>query len=258
MKRELMRTNLNDVEAVWAQLGAGLIGATSDSDAAAVSDDVFDDGVDLEMLLLQTARCIAASPRLYAVAMTWLSRYGSLIAEHRLYSFVRAGMLEDEFVPALGLLLEDALTHTRVHDRTRNLERTMQICSPATNARPLFDVDAMSKRAVTRAERRATSLSRKWGLWCEEIAPKYDALRPAWWIVQENPSLQQRADFRGDLRCTIMLVLQEDPDAAASVSELARRCHASRPAVVRALQDLEWGHVRRRQVGAARELVVAA
>lgn len=238
-----MKAELAAVEAAWIKLGVML---------AAQKSSVTPD---LEHLILDTARWSTASPRLTVMAVTWLSRYAGLVAEHRLAALVRQNVHE-ELKPRIGLLLDLAST---ISHRHRNLSRALRWCSPSEPARPLFDVERASPALVSRAERRASEVSRRWNLWTEPLVPKYDALRPASWLIFENPSLRFRADFRGDLRASILLFLNEDPRAGASVSELARRCLASRPAVLRAVEELELGgHIQRRRIGRASEAVLPA
>ena len=114
----------------------------------------------------------------------------------------------------------------------------MTLCEPALEPRPYFTIDCINQTMRQRAKRRASEVSKRWNLWIEPLEPKYDALRPAAWVIAHNPELAFRADFRGDLRATILIALNEDR-YAASVSELSRRCGVSRTAVVNAIQDLE-------------------
>jgi hypothetical protein len=227
-------TALELVEGQWAKLGAGYAGVPPGPTP------------DIERLILDTARLGPASPRLVLVALTWLSRHSSLVAEHRLLRLVENGF-EDEAKPSLGLLLDLALENSRRHDRRRNLYRPMKLCPKATQVRPYFEIECANEALRRRAERRASLTSKRWGLWLEPIALKYDALRPAGWMIRQNPSLAFRADFKGDLRATIILALQADPECGESVSELARQCGASRTAVLNALEDLELGRWIRRE-----------
>jgi hypothetical protein len=241
-----MSAELSEVEARWVRLGVWSAHRTS----AATPD--------LERLILDTARWSPASPRLFVTAVTWLSRYASLVAEHRLAAMV-AGDAGAETVPALGLLLELAIAHARRNDRRRNLRRALRRCRPAERPAPLFDAERTTPGLIERAERRASDVSRRWNRWTEPLSPKYDALRPAEWIIGENPTLAFRADFRGDLRASILLVLRDEPEAGATASGLARRCLASRTAVLDALEDLALGgHLRRETSGRASRAVLPA
>lgn len=241
-----MSDDLSDVEAQWVRLGVWLAHRAS----AATPD--------LERLILDTARRSPASPRLFVMAVTWLSRYACLVAEHRLAAMVKREA-DPEGAPALGLLLDLAIAHAGRHDRRRNLRRAMVHCRPAKRPAPLFDAERSTPALIERSKRRASEVSRRWNRWTEPMTPKYDALRPAEWIIAENPVLAFRADFRGDLRVSILLALREDPGVGATVSGLARRCLASRTAVLDALEDLALaGHVRRERAGRASQVVLPA
>jgi hypothetical protein len=236
---------LDHLAARWTRLGAGYAG----------DDDL--PTPDIERLIVDTAQLGPADPRTFTLAVTWLSRYASLVAEHRLEGFA------DELDPAdqsrLGLLLDLSLTHARRHDRRRNLERAMSRCIPSAQPAPFFDAARASAVLARRAERMASPVSQRWNLWLQPIEPKYDALRPVSWIIGNNPALAFRADFRGDLRTSILIALRGDPDAGASIVELSRRCGASRTAILAALEDLELGrHVTRRRAGKSSRIELAA
>ena len=125
--------------------------------------------------------------------------------------------------------------------------RPGSICDPADSPRPLFDIECANEAFRRMAEARASEVSRKWNLWAPEFEPKFDALRPAAWIMRMNPDYQERASLKGDLRASLLLELQDDPQVGASESELARRCGAERAAIRDALDDLELaGRIERR------------
>ena len=242
-----MTHDVKRILADWARLGVGF------------GHEMGDQTPDVERLILATAKHRCRHARLLLAAITWLSRYGSLVAEHRLLSLAESAELNEEEEARLGLMLEFSLSQARLHDRRRNLERTARWCRPVDPPRPLFEADRANQVLARRAERRACGLSREWGLWTEKLEAKLDTLRPARWIHATNPALAFRADFRGDLRATLLLVLAERPEAGASVSRLAQQCGVSRPAVVQALDDLEIaGHVRRVARGRATGIELAA
>lgn len=236
---------LDHLAARWTRLGAGYAG------------DVDLPTPDIERLIVDTAQLGPADPRTFTLAVTWLSRYASLVAEHRLDGF--AEDLGPAHQPGLGLLLDLSLNHARRHDRRRNLERAMARCAPAPRPVPFFDAARNSTVLARRAERMASPVSRRWNLWLQPVEPKYDALRPVSWIIGNNPALAFRADFRGDLRTSILIALRGDPGAGASIVELSRRCGASRTAILSALEDLELGrHVIRRRSGKSNRIELAA
>lgn len=221
---EARRREIDRLVAAWTRLGAGF------------NVEPASETPDLERLILDTARCAAGDSRLFAMAMTWLSMYERLVARHRLARLVVAE-LEPGYRPVLGLLLASA----QAGRRTGHFNGVIALCGPAELPGPLFEVDRASAALTARAERRASALSRRWNLWTEELPIKKDAIRPAAWIIDHNPVLRARADFKGDLRSSIVEVLRADAAAGASESELARHCGVTRMAVRAALADLELG-----------------
>lgn len=206
----------------WARLGAGF-------NAALAAETP-----DLERLLLETARESSKMARLFIMAATWLHRYGDLVARHRLKRLIREE-LERDFHATLGLMLD--LSQQGTHPL--QFASIIRELSPAGPPRPLFDAERASPLLAQRAMRRASDVSRRWGLWCEAFEFKDDALRPAAWLMHNNPGLITRADFRGDLRASVLASLEHDVGAGQSELELARRCGGSRAQVRSALENLE-------------------
>ena len=196
---------------------------------------------DLERVLLDTARHAPGMARLFIMGATWLRRYGDLIAKHRLKRLIR-DKLEPEFRPILGLLLDIAQHRTHPPE----FQSIVRDLTPAESPRPLFVVERSNARLAARAERRASELSRRWGLWCEDFEFKDDALRPAHWIMEQNPGFITRADLRGDLRASVLAALEFDAGSRGSELALARAAGGSRAQVRSALSNLELsGRVRR-------------
>jgi biotin operon repressor len=206
---------------------------------------------DLERLLLDTARAAPGDARLFYLAVSWLSRYGSLVARHRLKHLVGTELAAAD-QPVLGALLGLAVRH----GATRELLVPARACTPAEHPRPSFDVYRGPPALERRAESSASPAARPWNLWVPEQAPKLDALRPTLWLLDRNPELRARGAYRGDLRSTILLTLRLDVPGrrVASEVELADRCSASRLAVRKALDDLELEglDLRRREPGRRR------
>lgn len=213
---------LDNLISQWTRIGAGF------------SADQSPEPPDLERLLLETARQAPSMARLFIMAATWLHRYGDLIAKHRFRRLIR-DELEHEHRATLGLLLDIAQQGTHPA-RFASIIREL---SPASEPHPLFAIERASARLAERARRRASSISLRWGLWCEAIEFKDDALRPASWLMSQNPGLVMRADFRGDLRASVLAALEHDADAGLSELDLARRCGGSRAQVRSALDNLE-------------------
>jgi hypothetical protein len=110
------------------------------------------------------------------------------------------------------------------------------------------------------ARRHACPEGLRWNLWLPDEPPKLDALRPARWIIERNPSYLDRVVRKGDLRASILLTLQHDvPDGSVeSETALARLCSANRLALRHALDDLEHeGYALRQATPGARNTRVA-
>jgi hypothetical protein len=231
---------LDFVAAGWSRLGA-----MSNVKAAARTPD-------LERLLLDTARVASANFRLFILAASWLAQYGDYAAKHRLARLIR-DELEPEHRPTLGLLLEWAKEHGDSTGSRFNL--AIDACGSARDHRPLLDIERRNSLFTRLAERRASVLSRKWGRWTTDFEVKSDALRPAAWIAEHNPSLVERALTGGDLLASVLAECEADPNGIDSEAEMARRCGASRPAIRSAIRRLELaGRVHLLRIGRAREV----
>lgn len=213
----------------WTALGAGF--NTTPASGA----------IDIERMLLRTAEAAPESARLFIMAASWLHRYAETVARHRL-----SRLIDDELNPrhrpALGLLLDTAqqgtfpLRFKSITDRV----------PPSGEPRPLFAAEQRTPALQGRAERRASDLSRRWNLWCEPIDLKPDAIRTPSWLFARHPQLLTQADFRGDLRASILASLRHDPGAGDSELALARASGGSRSQIRNALDNLELtGKVRR-------------
>jgi hypothetical protein len=201
--------------------------------------------VDLEKVLLETARDVAGNSRLLILAVTWLVQYGPFVAKHRLAKLIRHD-LEPEHRPTMGLMLDFARTKTPANARRFN--QAIIACGRAIDHRPLLDIDCRNDFFIRMAKQSASKISRKWGRWIEDFELKTDAIRPATWIIQHNRQMQWRADFKGDLRASILAELEANPRAGDSESELSRACGGTRAAIADALAKLESsGRITRRR-----------
>lgn len=216
-------TTLDNLIGTWSSLGAGF-----NAEPYEASD------IDLERLLLDTARHTPKMARLFIMAATWLHAYGDTIAKHRLKRLIDSE-LETEYRPILGLLLDTAQQGTH----PREFESIIKHLSTEASPKPLFENFRENEKLVVIARHRASALSRKWGLWAQPIEFKEDAIRPASWMMARYPTLRTRADFRGDLRASILAALRHDPNAGESESRLAELAGGSRSQVSNALRNLK-------------------
>ncbi len=202
---------------------------------------------DIERLVLETARVMPQMSRLLIMGATWLHLYGDAVARHRLARLI-SEELEPEHHPTIGLFLDIAQQGTHPHW----FEAITRELPPVVTPRALFDV-YRELGLTARALQSASEISLRWGLWCEPVGWKMNAMRPAWWIMQHNPSLLTRADFRGDLRASVLGSLRHDAESGGSELSLARACGGSRAQVRAALDNLEMtGRVKRSRVKGSR------
>lgn len=220
--------SLNKLIAQWASIGAGFNAMPANGP------------IDLERLLLDTARHASGMSRLFIMAATWLHTYGDLIAKHRLKRIIR-DELEAEYRPVLGLLLDIAQQGTHPLE----FQTITKALEPAESFAPLFDIDRTHPKLAERASRHASAISKEWNLWCAPFEFKNDALRPASWLMARHPEFITRADFRGDLRASILAALRHDPGAGHSEQRLAALAGGSRAQAIASLRNLELtGRVR--------------
>lgn len=217
-----MSNSLDQVLQRWAGLGVGF------------NIEPAKEEIDLERLLLDTSRHVPAMARLFTMAATWLHVYGDMIAKHRLKRLIQ-DELEPHHRPVLGLLLDIAQQGTHPLE----FETVIRHLEPAAEAKPLFLSVRHNPRLTQLVKHRASDQSRKWNLWCQPVEFKPDAIRPASWIIEHHPTLRTRADFRGDLRASILTSLRHDPGAGESESKLAKLSGGSRAQVRNALRNLE-------------------
>ncbi len=190
---------------------------------------------DIEKLLIDTVTELPQIPRLLPVCVTWLTQYSRLVCRHRLTGLV-SNLSDTDVSATMGLLL----SIVKVFSGTDHFNLVIKQCKPLKTPKPLFAVDRMSDKLSELSRNNSSSTGRKWGLWCEPVDLKEDAVRPLTWVMLQNPSLKQRAIFNGNLRASILETLACDKQAGRSESLLARHCHATRKAIREALDHLEF------------------
>lgn len=205
---------------------------------------------DIERLLLNTASVLSEMPRLLPTCLSWLVRYDRLVCRHRIAGLA-AELGQTDASATLGLMLEFA----KAYANTDHFNLAIKCCKPVQTSKPLFTVDRLSSSLASLAEKNCSLVGQRWGLWCEDVSLKDDAVRPLAWVMEQNPSLQWRAIFGGNLRASILEVLSTDEEAGQSESLLARRCHATRKAVREALDHLEFCRLVFRQSVAGKNLI---
>lgn len=230
-----MKTLIHDILVRrWATLGAMFAVQT------------IREAVDIEKILLDTARNTQTNSRIFQLACTWLVLHGDYVATHRLVRMILDD-LEKQHRPTLGLLLETAQSHRC----DLHLGKAIEACAGAIDALPLFNIDRRNSFFARLAEQNASVLSRKWGRWCEEVVLKPNAIRPASWIFEHNPHLQLRSLYAGDICRSIIAesVAQGGVVSYGSELDVCRAFVASRGGVRSAIRKLELAGIVQRNTG---------
>ena len=152
--------------------------------------------VDLESLLVATARIAPDDERLFVVAASWLAAHHGFVNGRRLA--VLAARLARSTEPAaaeasaaLGALLSwaDELSGAQAE----SLRAAVARCRPVRPARPFFRVVRALPSVAALVRRDAHQRFAAWGLWYDGDAAKPEAVRPVAWIVAHTPELRIRA-----------------------------------------------------------------
>ena len=200
--------------------------------------------VNLEQLLVDTAKGLPDNPRLLVMSVTWLTEHYRIVEIDQLAMLARD--LRGRDSARLGMLLETAQKF--IGQNVFN--EVLDICQPWEIPEPLFEVDKSRPGLARLAREWASSISRKWGLWAAPVEElKHDAMRPASWIAQHNPAFMLRSLLKGDVRCKVMIALAEEGLTDATETDLNSRAGCTRRAMHLALENLEVSGliVRKRQ-----------
>jgi hypothetical protein len=205
---------------------------------------------DVERLLLDTARLTPGNVRLFLLAASWLHRFSSYVAGHRLARLVH-DELEVEAWLVLGLMLDWA--------GGINLKYAIDVCREAISqvGRPLSDAENGMAVLRRQAEQSASALSKKWGRWVsdEAMRMKHDAIRPVSWVARHNSGLAARSSL-GDVATSVVAEWPEGGEVDGAM-EVSRRIGASRLATSGALRDLELaGRVEMEKTTGRRGMIV--
>lgn len=218
---------MGDPRSGWMRLGVGFVGEPSRGE------------VDLEELLLETARESPRDPRLFWGGASWLACYGELVDGRRLTARLEGGQGPAELAALV------------VASGASSLKGVLRKCGRRQPGSPLFEVEA--ENPVLRAKVKSGALEEflQWGLWVDEKSLSLDAVRPSRWVLRENRNLLVRAVLGPGLRAELLNVLMEEGRGmtAAELQRLEGRQYAS---VHGALSSLWLGNLVTREVAGRR------
>ncbi len=197
--------------------------------------------IDLERLLLDTAIAMPYIARLYNTTATWLHDFGDIVAKHRLRRLISDELPLEHHAP-LGAVLDCA----QAGQNPREFASIVVVLQPALEPKPLFKSFERSPALMRIAEQKTGAIGRRWRIYIDDEPLRPKVLRPASWIMKRHPDFVLRADFKGDLRASVMASLAFDEGAGESELALARAAGGSRAQIRKALDHLEMtGRVRR-------------
>jgi len=185
--------------------------------------------VDLECLVVDTARAARRDERLFVCAASWLAQHHGFVNGRRLSAL--AGTVEREASAVLGALLSFA-SDGRI--RAPEFDAALIHCRPLSPSRPLFTVMDTMDSLRARVRRHALPLFRAWGFWHDDATLKPSAIRPVRWLIGHVPELRARAVLGPSVEADLMAsaiagdVTVRDVARATDVSYAATHDAASR------------------------------
>lgn len=198
----LPTTELTAIATQWARMGA-YFGAAP-----------LRRPVDLEGLIVATARAAPDDERLFVVAASWLAVHHGFVNGRRLAALAST-LLNPGVTPAdreasavLGAMLAWAAD---MAGGAEGLTAAAARCRPLAKARALFRVSALLPSVAERTRRNALPRFARWGLWHTDDTPKLAAVRPVAWLLLHAPELHIRAvagpTLEADILAAVLLGL---------------------------------------------------
>jgi hypothetical protein len=225
--------NYSDVISRWASLGA-MFNAPPSKEAP-----------NIERLLIDTAGQLDQNARLLLMTVTWLEQFHTKVLWDQLADL--AAGLQGRQSARMGLLTDMGQQH--IHDKA--IQTVIDACTPMETPEPLSAVERKRPALAALARKRASEISKKWGLWTQSIDRlKSGAIRPAVWIARRNPTFALRGMLKGHIAVRAIVALAEQSMQNVSETQLTRHVGCTRKAMHSALDDLEnSGWITRKQLG---------
>jgi len=189
---------------------------------------------DVESLIVRSLALIPDNSRMLVLLSSWLSVFWRCVGRDRLSQLALSVSTEEQ--AALGLVLETTNSWLPASIFAGSLKRL----APVEPPRPLFNSYRARPALARLAELEASSIARRWGLWCLPVERKMNGIRPTEWVLDKNPALKGRALFKGSLKTSILAALDAAGALPVGPTTLSRNCGVTRKAVYDALDDLRF------------------
>lgn len=186
---ETLDDPLSIIAAQWARIGVWL------------SVESASQPVDVEALIVRTARLASEDERLFVGGASWLAVHHGWVNGRRLTALAanlaRVDRVGSAVAGALLTVARDG-AHALNGSRATELDGAVEACRPLARPRPLFTI--MERFPALRAELRtnASPSYRRWGLWHNDESLKLTAVRPAAWLLRHVP---ERGCAHSSARC---------------------------------------------------------
>ena len=170
--------SLDGLYASWRRLGVNFTGRSND------------EPVDLEPLILATARLAGVDERLTVCAISWLAAYHHFVDGRRLSELARAADASTRAY--LGALLTLAIEAPEGAGRAPEFESALTHCRSLRKPRAFYNIFEGMPTYRERARTNALPLYRRWGLWHDDTTLKRQSLHDLEWLLKV-PELRARA-----------------------------------------------------------------
>jgi len=169
---------LDTLYAAWRRLGVNFSGQSCA------------EPVEVESLILATARIGGADERLTVCAISWLACYPSFVDGRRLSELTRdAAPVVRSY---LGVMLTLAIEAPEGAGRAPQYEAALTHCKPLRRARAFYDAFESMPSFRTFARTHTLPLYRRWGFWHDDATLKRSSVHPLARILTV-PELRTRA-----------------------------------------------------------------
>ena len=148
--------------------------------------------VDLEPLILATARIAKIDERLTICAASWLACYHSFVDGSRLGELTRVA--DSVVLPYLGALLSLAVEAPEGAGKAPQFEAALARCMPIRPMRALYDIAEASPTMKAWMQAHSLPLYQRWGFWHDDATLKKVSIHSLSWVLRV-PELQARARY---------------------------------------------------------------
>jgi hypothetical protein len=236
-----MNRELDALYSSWRRLGVNFSGQSSAEQ------------VEVESLVLATARIGGADERLTVCAISWLACYPSFVDGRRLSELTRdAAPVVRAY---LGVILTLAIEAPDGAGRAPQYEAALAHCKPLRRARALYDDIEAIPAFRTYARKHALPLYRRWGFWHDDATLKRSSVHPLARILAV-PELRTRALCGPSIEAAFMAHAMDRVTNARALSRELGVSYATAHATVARL--VGRGLLLRHRQGIRQELSVSA